>query len=146
MQCLQAFGSPVAFCCLDAGEKKARELVYEKLMKLGSSYHAHFATSEIVQISTEGVEQLEIYFGKYVPQFFYSLLAPLTLFCIVGSMSLQNGGRAAPLCSFDPGFHRCRAEVCEKASGKVLGQLHGTRGFFSGKFTGIDHLKNLSGG
>ena len=58
-------------------------------MKLGSSYHAHFATSEIVQISTEGVEQLEIYFGKYVPQFFYSLFAPLTLFLIVGGMSLK---------------------------------------------------------
>ena len=139
-------GSRLSFAASTQVKRKLRELVYEKLMKLGSSYHAHFATSEIVQISTEGVEQLEIYFGKYVPQFFYSLLAPPDTVLHCWKHEPQNGGRAAPLCSFDPGFHRCRAEVCEKASGKVLGQLHGTRGFFSGKFTGTDHLKNLSGG
>ncbi len=83
-------GSRLSFAASTQVKRKLRELVYEKLMKLGSSYHAHFATSEIVQISTEGVEQLEIYFGKYVPQFLYSLLAPLTLFCIVGSMSLKT--------------------------------------------------------
>lgn len=83
-------GSHLSFAASTQVKRKLRELVYEKLMKLGSSYHAHFATSEIVQISTEGVEQLEIYFGKYVPQFFYSLLAPLTLFCIVGSMSFKT--------------------------------------------------------
>lgn len=83
-------GSHLSFAASTQVKKKLRELVYEKLMELGSSYHAHFATSEIVQISTEGVEQLEIYFGKYVPQFFYSLLAPLTLFCIVGRMSLKT--------------------------------------------------------
>lgn len=83
-------GSHLSFAASTQVKRKLRELVYEKLMKLGSSYRAHFATSEIVQISTEGVEQLEIYFGKYVPQFFYSLLAPLTLFCIVGSMSFKT--------------------------------------------------------
>ena len=35
------------------------------------------------------MDQLEIYFGKYVPQFFYSLLAPLTLFVIVGTMNMK---------------------------------------------------------
>ena len=84
-----SIGSHLSFAASTQVKRKLRELVYEKLMKLGSSYHAHFATSEIVQISTEGVEQLEIYFGKYVPQFFYSLFAPLTLFLIVGSMSLK---------------------------------------------------------
>ncbi|MDY5883907.1 MAG: ABC transporter ATP-binding protein/permease, partial [Roseburia sp.] len=64
-------------------------LVYEKLMRMGSNYKNSLKTAEIVQISTEGVEQLEIYFGKYVPQFFYSMIAPLTLFVIVGEMSLK---------------------------------------------------------
>lgn len=70
-------------------KRRLRELVYEKLMQLGTSYREVTATSEAVQISTEGVDQLEIYFGKYVPQFFYSMLAPLTLFVIVGTMSLK---------------------------------------------------------
>lgn len=66
-----------------------RSMIYEKLMRLGEKYHDFMKTSEIVQISTEGVEQLEIYFGKYVPQFFYSMIAPVTLFIIVGTMSLK---------------------------------------------------------
>lgn len=68
---------------------RLREKIYQKLMQLGASCRSTIATSEAVQISTEGVDQLEIYFGKYVPQFFYSLLAPLTLFFLVGSISLK---------------------------------------------------------
>ena len=78
-------------------KRRLRSLVYEKLMRLGPSYRKTIATSEAVQISTEGVEQLEIYFGKYVPQFFYSMLAPLTLFVIVGARSLKVAA-ALPLC------------------------------------------------
>ena len=40
-------------------------------------------TSEIVQVAVEGVEQLETYFGSYLPQFFYAMLAPLTLFVVL---------------------------------------------------------------
>ena len=68
---------------------RLREVVYKKLMELGQNYRQTVTTAEAVQISTEGVDQLEIYFGKYVPQFFYSLLAPLTLFVIVGTMSMK---------------------------------------------------------
>ena len=57
-----SIGSHLSFAVSTQVKRKLRELVYEKLMKLGSSYHAHFATSEIVQISTEGVEQWELYF------------------------------------------------------------------------------------
>lgn len=60
-----------------------RDKIYEKLLRLGPSYKERVATSEVVQVSTEGVEQLEIYFGKYLPQLFYSLLAPVTLFALL---------------------------------------------------------------
>ncbi len=78
-----------SFIASTAVKKRLRERIFSKLMKLGTNYHSLFTTSEIVQVSTEGVEQLEIYFGKYIPQFFYSLLAPLTLFGIVGTMSMK---------------------------------------------------------
>ena len=68
---------------------RLRESVYQKLMRLGPKYRDTVTTAEAVQVSTEGVDQLEIYFGKYVPQFFYSLLAPVTLFVIVGGMSMK---------------------------------------------------------
>lgn len=82
-------GSRLSFAASTQVKRRLRELVYNKLMQLGASYRDTVATSEAVQISTEGVDQLEIYFGKYVPQFFYSMLAPLTLFVIVGTMSLK---------------------------------------------------------
>ncbi len=66
-----------------------RQKIYEKLLQLGASYREQISTSEIMQLSTEGVEQLEIYFGKYLPQLFYSLLAPLTLFTVLSFVSLK---------------------------------------------------------
>lgn len=66
-----------------------RKQIYEKLLRLGASYKEKTSTSEVVQLSTEGVEQLEVYFGKYLPQLFYSLLAPLTLFAVLSFISLK---------------------------------------------------------
>ncbi|MDD3221256.1 MAG: ABC transporter ATP-binding protein/permease [Clostridia bacterium] len=60
-----------------------REKIYQKLLNLGAAYRERVSTSEVVQMSAEGVEQLEIYFGKYLSQLFYSLLAPVTLFIIL---------------------------------------------------------------
>ena len=64
-----------------------REKIYEKLVRLGASYKEQISTSEVVQLSVEGVEQLETYFGRYLPQFFYSLLAPITLFAVLSFIS-----------------------------------------------------------
>ncbi len=61
-------------------KKILREKIYEKLLRLGVSYNGQVKTSEVVQVAVEGVEQLETYFGAYLPQFFYAMLAPLTLF------------------------------------------------------------------
>lgn len=66
-----------------------REKIYEKMLKLGASYSEQVSSSEVVQVSSEGVEQLETYFGKYLPQLFYSLLAPLTLFVILCRVSMK---------------------------------------------------------
>lgn len=66
-----------------------REKIYEKLLRLGASYREKTSTSEVVQMSAEGVEQLEIYFGKYLPQLFYSLLAPVTLFVVLAFVNLK---------------------------------------------------------
>ena len=68
-------------------KKTLRQMIYQKLLRLGSSYKEQANTSEIVQVTVEGVEQLETYFGAYLPQFFYAMLAPLTLF---GVLSVVN--------------------------------------------------------
>lgn len=61
-------------------KEEMRHALYDKLVRLGSSCQAKWSSSEISQLTTEGVEQLETYFGQYVPQLFYALLAPVTLF------------------------------------------------------------------
>lgn len=65
-------------------KQKMREMIYGKLLKLGSKYREQVSTAELVQESVEGVDQLENYFGQYVPQFFYAFIAPVMLFFLFG--------------------------------------------------------------
>ena len=74
--------------CVDV-KRILREKIYEKMLRLGASYSEQVPSSEVVQVSTEGVEQLETYFGKYLPQLFYSLIAPITLFAVLCRVSLK---------------------------------------------------------
>lgn len=60
-----------------------RDRLFRKLLELQNKYSTHVSTSEVVQLSVEGIDQLETYFGRYLPQLFYSMLAPGTLFLIL---------------------------------------------------------------
>ena len=71
-------------------KKTLRQMIYKKLLRLGSSYKEQANTSEIVQIAVEGVEQLETYFGAYLPQLFYAILAPLTLFSVLSFVNFPS--------------------------------------------------------
>ena len=71
-------------------KKTLREAIYTKLLKLGAAYKEQIKTSEIVQVAVEGVDQLEAYFGAYLPQFFYAMLAPLTLFLVLLRVNIPS--------------------------------------------------------
>lgn len=73
----------------DIVKVKLRDIIYDKLLKLGLDYNKNLSTSSIVQSAIEGVEALEIYFGKYLSQFFYALLAPITLFFVISFISFK---------------------------------------------------------
>ena len=75
-----AGASRMGYLSSKAVKKTLREKIYQKLLRLGASYNEQVKTSEVVQVAVEGVDQLETYFGAYLPQFFYAMLAPLTLF------------------------------------------------------------------
>ncbi|MDY5783196.1 MAG: ATP-binding cassette domain-containing protein, partial [Gemmiger sp.] len=64
-------------------KRTLRQTIYEKLLRLGAAYRDQVRSSEVVQVAVEGVDQLETYFGSYLPQFFYAMLAPLTLFVVL---------------------------------------------------------------
>lgn len=75
--------SRMSFMASKMVKKTLREKIYEKLLSLGSAYRENVQTSEVVQVAVEGCDQLETYFGAYLPQFFYAMLAPLTLFVVL---------------------------------------------------------------
>ena len=84
------FASKMSYYSSVNVKRVLREKIYNKLTKLGPSYTEKVSTSEVVQVSVEGIEQLDIYFSKYLPQLFYSLLAPLTLFIILSFVNFKS--------------------------------------------------------
>ncbi|MDE6590280.1 MAG: cysteine ABC transporter ATP-binding protein, partial [Oscillospiraceae bacterium] len=80
--------SRMGYLSSKAVKKTLREQIYGKLLRMGASYKEQVSTSEVVQVAVEGVDQLETYFGAYLPQFFYAMLAPLTLFVYLSFVSL----------------------------------------------------------
>ena len=126
-------------------KRRLRDRIYEKMMEFGAAYREAVATSEAVQIATEGVDQLEIYFGKYVPQFLQHAGAA-DLVCDCWHHEYQGGGSAALCVPLIPVSIVAVQKFCQEAAGKILGNLHGTRRFLSGKSAGTCHVKDLSGG
>lgn len=89
-----AVAAAVRFLCTAASSRRShlssaevklrlRDLIYRKFLALGPRYRSVAPTSEVVQVAVEGVDQLETYFGAYLPQFFYAMLAPVTLFAVL---------------------------------------------------------------
>ncbi len=71
-------------------KKTLREKIYLKLLSLGAAYKESVKTSEVVQVAVEGCDQLETYFGAYLPQFFYAMIAPLTLFTVLMFVNIPS--------------------------------------------------------
>ena len=82
--------SRMGYLSSKAVKKTLREMIYRKLLRLGTSYKEQANTSEVVQVAVEGVDQLETYFGAYLPQFFYAMIAPLTLFVVLSFVNFPS--------------------------------------------------------
>ena len=82
--------SRMGYLSSKAVKKTLREMIYRKLLRLGTSYKEQANTSEVVQVAVEGVDQLETYFGAYLPQFFYAMLAPMTLFVVLSFVNFPS--------------------------------------------------------
>lgn len=133
--CTKAAGR-MAFLSAKAVKEKFRVLIFDKLLRLGLSSENRPSTAGIVQVSVEGVEQLESYFGAYLPHFFYSMLAPLTLFV---ALSFINLPAAAVLLAIVPLIPLTIAAVQTFAK-KLLGRYWGVYTDLGDSF-----LENLQG-
>ena len=149
---IAVFALAVRFCCAigsarmgylssKAVKKRLRELIYRKLLGLGAAYSQQVKTSEVVQIAVEGVDQLETYFGAYLPQFFYAVLAPVTLFAV---LCFVNVPVAAVLLVCVPLIPAAIAAVqtwAKKLLGKYWGQYTALGDTFLENLQGLTTLK-----
>lgn len=82
--------SRMGYLSSKAVKKMLRENIFFKLLELGNAYQEGVKTSEVIQVAVEGVDQMETYFGAYLPQFFYAMLAPLTLFAYLSFVNFPS--------------------------------------------------------
>jgi len=83
------FASITSFKSSRAVKKILRSKIYQKLLKLGPDYQEKTETAKIIQLAVEGVEQIEVWFGQYLPQFFYSMIAAFVTFAILAFINLK---------------------------------------------------------
>ena len=63
-------------------KKDLRERTYDKILRLGVKSTDGMSMAGLTQVSMEGIEQLDLYYSTYLPQFFFSMIAPFILFVI----------------------------------------------------------------
>ena len=67
-----------------------RSALYRKMLSLGPSYAQHTRTSDIVQLTGEGVDQVQSFFESFLPQLGFAILAPLTLFAVIAPINMPT--------------------------------------------------------
>ncbi len=123
-------------------KKVMREKIYQKLLHMGASYRKHVSTAELVQESVEGVDQLESYFGQYVPQFFYAFLAPLLLFLLFGLAGSWTVAAVLMICvPLIPGAIMMVQKIAKKILAKYWGQYTQLGSTFLENLQGMTTLK-----
>ncbi len=119
-----------------------REQIYKKILRLGNIYREHATTAELVQESVEGVEQLESYFGQYVPQFFYAFIAPITLFVLFGLAGSFKAAGVLLICvPLIPGAIMMVQKIAKKLLSKYWDQYAKLGSTFLENLQGMTTLK-----
>jgi ATP-binding cassette subfamily C protein CydD len=60
-------------------KSELREMLFAHILRLGPSYTKGERTGELTTTATEGIEKLDAYVGRYLPQVFLSVLVPLMI-------------------------------------------------------------------
>ncbi|MBQ5986707.1 MAG: ABC transporter ATP-binding protein/permease [Clostridia bacterium] len=119
-----------------------REKIYRKLLRLGTTYREHVTTAALVQESVEGVDQLESYFGLYMPQFFYAFIAPIFLFFLFGFGGSWTVATVLLVCvPLIPGAIMMVQKIAKKILSKYWGQYTQLGSTFLENLQGMTTLK-----
>ena len=136
----QRMGRKAASCA----KCSIRQQVYDKLAALGPAYSETVATAVAVQVSVEGTEQLESYFGQYLPQLFYALLAPLTLFVALSPLSLPAAVALLMCVPLIPASIVCVQKIARRTMRNYWGSYTDLGSMFLEAIQGLTTLKIYS--
>ncbi|EUB35894.1 ABC transporter ATP-binding protein/permease [Fusobacterium sp. CM1] len=70
-------------------KRNLRKIIFEKTLKLGLAYSQLFKTQELIHLSVDNVEQLEVYFGGFLTQFYYCIFSSFILFFSIAYFNLK---------------------------------------------------------
>ncbi len=112
-----------------------------KATRLGAGYSETVATSEAVMLASEGVEQIDTYFAKYLPQLFYSLLAPVTLFVLLVGVHARSAILLLCCVPLIPVSIVAVQKFAKKLLGKYWGQYAALGDSFLENLQGLTTLK-----
>ena len=136
----QRMGRKAASCA----KCSIRQQVYDKLAALGPAYSETVATAVAVQVGVEGTEQLESYFGQYLPQLFYALLAPLTLFVALSPLSLPAAVALLVCVPLIPASIVCVQKIARRTMRNYWGSYTDLGSMFLEAIQGLTTLKIYS--
>lgn len=120
-----------------------REQLFNKMLAIGPSYSQHISTADVVQSAGEGIEQIQSFFELFLPQLFYAILAPLTLFFIVAPINMPTAVTllvCAPLIVLIVGMVAMRAARVFK---KYWGKYTDMGSVFLDNVQGLETLKTF---
>lgn len=121
-----------------------RTAIFDKVMRLNTLYNKHISTGELTQLSIEGVEQLEVYFQNYLPQFFYSMIAPLILFVVFSTISIKVAIILFICVPLIPISIIVIQKIAKQLLGKYWGEYAGLADNFLENIQGLNTLKIYS--
>ena len=120
-----------------------REQLFNKMLAIGPSYSQHISTADVVQSAGEGIEQIQSFFELFLPQLFYAILAPVTLFFIVVPINMPTAVTllvCAPLIVLIVGMVAMRAARVFK---KYWGKYTDMGSVFLDNVQGLETLKTF---
>ena len=120
-----------------------REQLFNKMLAIGPSYSQHISTADVVQSAGEGIEQIQSFFELFLPQLFYAILAPVTLFFIVSPINMPTAATlliCAPLIVLIVGMVAMRASRVFK---KYWGKYTDMGSVFLDNVQGLETLKTF---
>ena len=120
-----------------------REQLFNKMLAIGPSYSQHISTADVVQSAGEGIEQIQSFFELFLPQLFYAILAPVTLFFIVATINMPTAVTllvCAPLIVLIVGMVAMRAARVFK---KYWGKYTDMGSVFLDNVQGLETLKTF---